>query len=322
MHTRFEQLPNEVIFNIFSNYFDGVQLYKSFFGLNSRYNNLIKSLNNIHLHLECQDDDKCIYLYSTKVISLYIGQKHRSINFIPLLINVRSVTIVDPTILQIIYLLDIGQNLEHASIIWSNIYLINSISARSFYELIFSASSSNNLRSCRFYLPKSHSLYLEPKHCILPLLRTIHVQLSIPSVDFRRIIRLCPNLIRLDVEIIDDIYSNEEKIIVLSHYQHINIRRFHIYNLLSLDIFDILMGYLPNLEKLYISMKFPSHPIDVFEQLSSIIHRIDRLKELHFRLTTDFWNLGQHQLEQVKQINPFFANIFIENQDDEIIFIS
>ncbi|CAF0858462.1 unnamed protein product [Rotaria sordida] len=322
MHTHFEELPNELILHIFSTYFDGVQLYKSFFGLNSRYDHLIKSINNIHLRLEYQDDDKSLYLFSTKVISIYIGQKHRSINFIPLLINVRSVTLVDPTIIQIINLLDIGKNLEHASIIWSNPYLINSMSARSFYELIFSASSCESLRSCRLYLPKSHSLYLEPKHCTLLLLCSIYVQLSIPSVDFRRIIRLCPNLIRLEIEIIDDTDSNEEKIIVLSHYQHVNIRRFHIYNLLSLDIFDILMVYIPNIENIYISMKFPSHPIDVFEHLSSIINRIEHLKEFHFHFTTDFWNLGQHQLETIKQMNPFFSNILIQNDDDEIIFIS
>ncbi|CAF2863760.1 unnamed protein product [Rotaria sp. Silwood2] len=191
-----------------------------------------------------------------------------------------------------------GKNLQHVSILWSNPYLINSMSARSFYELIFSASSSESLCSCGYYLPKSHSSYIEPKRCQLSL------------------------LLRLEIEIIDDIDNNEEKIIVLSHCQHLHIRRFHIYNLLSLDIFDILMGYLPNLEKLYISMKFSSHPIDIFEQCSSIIHRIDRLKELHFRLTTDFWNIGQHQFEKLKHINPFLQIFLLKIKTMKLILLA
>lgn len=320
MNSCFEELPNEIILHIFSTYFNGVELYKFFFGLKSRFDDLIKSLDKIHLHLESKDDDKSIELFCKNVISLYIGPKHKSVKFIPYLINIRSITLVDPTIVQIMNLMEIGKTLEYASIIWSNPYLINAISARSFYEFIFSANSSENLRSCRLYLPKSHSLYLEPKNCLLTLLRSVYVQISIPSVDFRRIIRLCPNIIRLEIEIIDDNDSNEERIIVLNHYQHGNIRRFHIYNLLSLDILDIFMGYLPNLEHLYVSMRISSHPINVFEQLSNIIHRIDRLKKFNFRFTTDFWNLGKHQLERLKHINPFFSNISIETQDDEIVF--
>lgn len=322
MLTYFEDLPNEIILYLFSTYFNGVELFNTFFKLNSRIDYLIKSLNNIHLHLERHDDDKSFDLFSTKIISLYIGSKHKSVNFIPLLINVRSITVVDPTIIQIMNLSTIGKNLEHISIIWSNPCLVDLMSIRLFYELIFSASSSENLLSCRFYLPKSHSSYLEPKHCTLSLLHSIYVQICIPSVDFRRIIRLCPNLIRLEIEIMDDIDSNEDKILILSHYQHLKIQKFYIYNLLSLDIFDILLMYLPNLEYLYVSMKFSSHPIDIFEQLSPIIHRIYHLKEFHFRFTTDSWNLGQHQLEKIKQINPFFSNIFIQYENDEIIFIS
>src|SRR5690349_181060 len=113
MLTCLEDLPNELFFHIFSIYFDGVQLYKIFFGLNSRFNYLLKSLNNIYLRLEDSNDDKCLNFFSTNIISLYIGSKHKSIHFIPLLINIRSITLVDPTIIQIIYLLEISQNLKY-----------------------------------------------------------------------------------------------------------------------------------------------------------------------------------------------------------------
>jgi hypothetical protein len=320
MSTRLEDLPNELFFQIFSVYFDGVQLYKIFFGLNSRFNCLLKSLNNIYLRLEDSNDNQSINLFSTKVISLYIGSKHQSIKFLPLLINIRSITLVDPTIIQILNLLEISHHLEHISILWSNPYSVNLISVRSFYELIFSASSSESLRSCRFYLPENHSAYFEPKHISFSFLRSIYVQISIPLADFRRLIHLCPHLIRFEIEIIDNSYSNEETIIVFNYHEHVNIRRFHIYNLLSLDIFHIYIEHLPNLENLYISMTFPSHPIDVFQQLSQIIYRINHLKNFHFRFSTDFCNLDQQQLEKLKQINPFFENISIQNEDDEIVF--
>jgi hypothetical protein len=163
MYTCLEDLPNELFLDMFCLYFDGVQLYKIFFGLNSRFNYLLKSLNNISLHLEDSNDDKSLNLFSKKVVSLYLSSKHKSIKFIPLLINIRSITLVDPTVIQIMNLLEISENLEHISILWSNSYSINLISARAFYELIFSASSSKIIRSCRFYLPECHKLYLEPK---------------------------------------------------------------------------------------------------------------------------------------------------------------
>jgi hypothetical protein len=163
---------------------------------------------------------------------------------------------------------------------------------------------------------------LEPKYCSLPLLHSIYVQLSIPLADFRRIIRLCPNLVRLEIEIVDNGYSNEEIILVLSPDEHIHIRRFHIYNLLSFDIFDIYIEHLPNLENLYISMNFTAYPWDVFRQFSNLIDRINHLKEFHFRFSTFFCNFDHQQLERLKQLNPFFVNILIENENEKFIFSS
>ena len=319
MCTHFEDLPNELFLELFRTYFDGVQLYKSFFGLNYRFDSLLKSLNNIYLRLQYSDDDQTFNLFSTKIISLYIHSQHKTIKFLPFLVNVRSITLVHPGIIQIRNLLEIGKRLEYISILWSNPDEIDIISVRLFYELIFCASSSKNLRSCRFYLPQSHSLYIEPRSCSLPLLHSIYVQITIPIGDFRRILRLCPNLIRCEIEIVDNIGHNEERIIVLSHNEHINIRRFHISNLLSLDIFDIYIGYLPKLENLYISMKFNLFPMDLFKQLSNLIHRIDYLKNFHFHFSTDSWNLGQKQLETLQLINPFFQNLSIKYQNNQII---
>ncbi|CAF4596047.1 unnamed protein product [Rotaria socialis] len=292
MNSCFEEIPNELILYIFCTYFDGIQLYKNFFELNSRFNTLIKSINNIHLRLEYQDNDKSLDLFSSKAISLYIA---------------------DPTIIQIVNLLKIGKTIEHISIIWSNPYLINEMSARSFHELIFSANSSENLRSCRFYLPKSHCLYLEPKQCILPLLHSIYVQISIPSVDCRRTIRLCPNLVRLEIEIIDNIDNQEERITVVSHCQHANIRRFHIYNLLSLDVFDILMGYLPNLANLYISMRLSSHPMDVFEQLSNYFQRMPSRSKKILSPIPLIPNDEQNVTDLIRQSQSVFSS---SNQND------
>ncbi|CAF3618350.1 unnamed protein product [Adineta steineri] len=322
MSTRLEDLPNELFVHLFSNYFHGVELYKLFSGLNIRFNNLLKLLNNIYIRLENSNDDQCLNFFSQKIHSLYIDSQHKSIHFLPLLINIRSITLVDPTIIQIINLLEISSNVERICIQWSNPYLINLISARSFYELIFSASSLENLRSCRLYLPENHSFYFEPKHCTLPLLHTIYVQITIPLADFRRIIRLCPNLIRLEIEIIDNGHSNNETIILLNHCEHRNIRQFHVYNLLSLDILEIYIDYFSKLTKLYISMKLTSYPLDVFKQISNLIHRIYHLKQFHFRFSTHCWNIGYQQLQILKQLNPFFENIHIENKNNEVVFIN
>jgi len=217
-------------------------------------------------------------------------------------------------------LLEISENLEHISILWSNSYSINLISARAFYELIFSASSSKTIRSCRFYLPECHKLYLEPKQISFPLLHSIYIQITIPLDDFRRLINLCPNLIRLEIEIINKESINEEIIPLYSHNEHINIRRFHIYNLLSIDILDIYIEHLPNIEYLFLSMKSSCYPMDIFEQLSKIINRINHFKKFSFRFSTDIWNFDQQQLEKLKQLNHFFGKISIKKQDDQFVF--
>jgi hypothetical protein len=321
MFTHFQDLPNELFLEIFSSYFHGGELYKTFFGLNFRFDCLLKSLKNIYLRLEHSNDDQTFNLFSTKVISLFINSKHKSIHFIPLFVNIRSITLVDPTIIQIRNLLEIGKSVEYISIFWSNVHEIDLISVRAFYELIFCACSSENLRSCRFYLPKSHSLYIEPKCCSLILLTSLYVQITIPISDFRRILRLCPNLIRIEIEIVDNITDNEETIILLNHYEHFNIRRFHIYNLLSFQILDIYIQYLPKLENLFISMKFNSFSMDLFQQLSNLIDRIDYLNKFHFRFSIDSCNSDQQQLKTIQLINTFFQNLSIEKQDHQIIFI-
>ncbi|UJR24763.1 hypothetical protein I4U23_006137 [Adineta vaga] len=312
MFTHFEDLPNELFIYLFTNYFHGVQLYNIFYGLNIRLNYLLKSLNKIHLRLENSTDDQCIDLFSTNIISLFINSQHKSIHFIPLLINICAITLIDPTIIQIMNLLEISKHLQYISIRWSNLNEINLMSVRIFYELIFSANASNNLRSCRLYLPESHSYYLEPKHCTLPLLHTIYVQISQPLADFRRILRLCPNLHRLEIELID---FTDEIMILCNYQEHIHIRRFHIHNLTSLNVFNIYIGYLPNVENLYISMNIPLDTLEFFKQLSQSIHRIDRLKEFHCRLSTKFRTCNDDKLEIFKEFNPFFAQIHLEYED-------
>jgi hypothetical protein len=51
MFTRFEDLPNELFFSIFI-YFDIRNLYRSFWGLNYRFNNLVQSVNDLSLVIE------------------------------------------------------------------------------------------------------------------------------------------------------------------------------------------------------------------------------------------------------------------------------
>jgi hypothetical protein len=60
--------------------------------------------------------------------------------------------------------------------------------------------------------------------------------------------------------------------------------------------------------------------MDLFKQLSNLIHRIDYLKHFHFHISTNSSNLGQKQLETLQLINPFFQNLSIKYQNDKIIF--
>lgn len=322
MSTCLEDLPNELFLHLFATYFDGGQSYRTFFSLNARLDRLLKSLDRIHLRLDNTDDDRALELFATKAISVHIGPAHRSVKFSSALKHVRSVTLVDPSVVQIMYLLQIGQHLEHAHVIWSNPHVIDLVSARAFYELIFSAGAVESLRSCRLFLPPGHSSYLEPKHCTLPQLYSLYAQISVPMADFRRLLRLCPNLSRLELEIVDDGYSNSETLIFVGHLEHEHIRQFHVHNLLSLDVLDIYLGSLSRVEQLYISTKLPAHPLDVFKQLARVIHRLNRLRTFRFRVATGGWNLGHQRLELVRNLHPFFAHTRVESDDDEIFFVN
>ena len=71
MLTRFEDLPNELLVDIFS-YFDVPNLYSTFWSLNRRLNNVLASLRNLSLRIDETQSD-CIETFAEQVSRLKIS---------------------------------------------------------------------------------------------------------------------------------------------------------------------------------------------------------------------------------------------------------
>ena len=75
--SQLEQMPNEILIDIFQ-YLDARDLFQSFYHLNSRFNALIRSFHNLHLHFhmryfvdnQINDDD----LFPFYVYTFIVGR--------------------------------------------------------------------------------------------------------------------------------------------------------------------------------------------------------------------------------------------------------
>ncbi|CAF2538306.1 unnamed protein product [Rotaria sp. Silwood2] len=77
-----EDLPNEVFYVLF-NYLKIEDIYKSFFGLNLRFNTLLHSLSNCYLRIESSTKVNFIKMIASKIRHLHIVQNAVSISLAP-----------------------------------------------------------------------------------------------------------------------------------------------------------------------------------------------------------------------------------------------
>ncbi|CAF0948150.1 unnamed protein product [Rotaria sordida] len=79
---RLEDLPNELFYVLF-NYLEIKDIYKSFFGLNLRFNILFNSLSNCYLRIESSTKVDFINMIASKIRHIHITQNSISISLAP-----------------------------------------------------------------------------------------------------------------------------------------------------------------------------------------------------------------------------------------------
>ncbi|CAF3857521.1 unnamed protein product [Adineta steineri] len=88
---RFENLPNEIFYQIQS-YLNSTDLYKAFFNLNSRFNNSLHSINNLHYEIRSTVENQRLLtaLYASRITSISIPDDSDAKSIATIFPNVRS----------------------------------------------------------------------------------------------------------------------------------------------------------------------------------------------------------------------------------------
>jgi hypothetical protein len=74
MFSLFEYLPNELLLDVFE-YIDIRDLYQGFWGLNTRFNNILRSLENLSLVID-KHDPLLISIFASRTVRLEVNTWH------------------------------------------------------------------------------------------------------------------------------------------------------------------------------------------------------------------------------------------------------
>jgi hypothetical protein len=241
--SRLEFLPNEILIVVFQ-YFDGRDLFRTFFNLNTRLNDLLRSLNHLSLTISksnhtLNDNDNIFIPY----IHNLIIQDEINID-LTRFTNIDCLILMHATYEQMKQLdNDILPYLKHVSIL--NMHLSVSTELSYIFNKIFSNHFSH-LQSCSLL---NRTIIIRTQEWIeMPSLRILEVGL-INLFAYEAILSLCPNLysfkfiIFIETEIPSHIKS------------HLNIKRLILKNdyfAQSWDnrLIEIYLSCVPNLEQL------------------------------------------------------------------------
>ncbi|CAF1608329.1 unnamed protein product [Adineta ricciae] len=234
----FEQLPNELIYEIF-NYLDIFSLYRIFSHLNIRLNTILNHLTNISFQINSSEDtnDPLIHRFAQQIISLHIFHSN-CIDFI-LFSHIRSLNIRDylseRQLTQIRY-----ENFP--KLVYLNMPFINeSDESYKFFQRIFS-NEFPHLNKCIFgdiSSPNSKSSW-----SISPSIRSL-ISTGFCLSTYIHILHSCPNLTYLHWSIVR--YSDDE---------HFPRKHFHLQHLylrtINLETIRFVLDCVPNLKRLFL----------------------------------------------------------------------
>jgi hypothetical protein len=189
---RLEFLPNEILIDIFQ-YFNVRDLHRAFYNLNSRFNILLQSCNNLILSLSKSDFNNIDqYEIFIPYIHTLILDFETDI-YLNIFTNIRRLQLLSPTNVQFNELQSaILPSLEHLSVGYKRGYSFfqDLIDERNLYEKIFS-NGFPHLKTCTLLLEN----FIFPLSNVNQLthLRILRIQL-ISFTTYNSILLLCPNL--------------------------------------------------------------------------------------------------------------------------------
>jgi len=263
MLIRFEHLPNELLLDIFE-YIDTRDLYQGFWGLNSRFDNILRSLKDLSLIIE-KNDPSLIAIFASRIVRLEINTWHEI--DLSHFSNLQSLILRRTTRNQVTQIRpDVMPNLVYLSLslafdFWSSTQLAQDV-------------FSNGFRSLQYAeLGRVDVPYTRP-WSLSPLLRSVSVCSSDPII-VPLILASCPCLHSLEVQIFGDNHRIDLPSLRLSH----PLKRFTFadsYGLLSLNDINLLLAYTPNVECIHLTL-FDLSFTRLAQTLIQRLHRLHRV---------------------------------------------
>jgi hypothetical protein len=294
MSTRFEHLPNELLLDVFD-YVDTRDLCHGFWALNSRFDNLLRSLKNLSLIIE-KDETSVTLVFGHQIVRLVVDISDE-IDFRQYR-NLRSLTLVEPIKIHL-ERIQTGQipNLvrlfhgrtddyvslrQHAHNVFSNGFPF-------LCHADFEALSSGI----------THSWFQSPS------IRSVFINCANMNV-VPYILSSCPQLYYFQV----NIWTNYNTLRIRSPRRDHPLQRFILRNhtdLASVDHIDILLAYMPNVESLTLCFTVEV-PFD--HVACSIVNRLHRLRR--FDCYIGEWRMNRPPIIDFttsQQMHPCFNRV-------------
>ena len=293
MSSRFEDLPNELLFDVFT-YVDTRDLYRSFWKLNERLDDILRSLKNLSLRID-QNDLSLMHLSASRVVRLEVNTWHevdlrRFVHLRSLILRRTTrmqVTQIRPSILpHLVYL-----SLSLAFDFWSSTQLAQEVFSNGFPSL-------RHADLGRVDIPYTHSWSMSPH------LHSLSV-CSSEAVIVPLVLASCPHLRRLHVQIFGDRHRIALPSLRINH----PLKRFTFldsYGTLSIEQIDFLLSYMPNLRCIHLTLA----EIAFVQLAHSLAERLPHVQQFDILISespddTEF----NGQIDAIRKLHPALARL-------------
>ncbi|CAF3540596.1 unnamed protein product [Rotaria sp. Silwood1] len=304
-----ESLPNEILMDLYQ-YFDGQELYNTFYNLNSRFNSLVQSLSHLSLYYQSSFNNIINYniIFSSHIYTLNIYTK-QNIKFNQFF-NVHRFIIWFPTDEQIFQINSKSfPYLEYLSISYSLV----KPSIYSLYQIIFS-NGFPLLKSC---LLSGQELPIDT----IIWNQSLNIQyLNITSIS-PNILNACPNLYYLNL-VLPTLCNISKNFNIYFNLKRMKLILTSIVWFENEKNFEILFSSMPNIERLSLHKLFSIiNSIDLllnYDWLSTIIsHYLPLLKQFTYYIYIfNLLDIDQIDIDQnIPQIKEKFSKIY-KNQSE------
>jgi len=299
-----EDLPNELFLDIFQ-YFDGFQLYSSWFNLNQRFRKLVYSINMCVEIDEFEIDSSFLLQHAKQCVYARLINRNRVLKQLDLTLfsNIRSLY------LSLITTEQYDQIIPENFPLLTNLKINAIVASRNFAMLLFGSKPFAHLKSC--YLPYFHLTKEHLRSCLT--VRSLCLEFCSAEIFFTQIKIYLPNLTSFetisgtDITFIQSIGQQQQQNLF---HPHRNLRSIRIVlgKDTTFDYLPLILTVLPELR----SLKLYCRAYCDYPQVAELIQtKLIQLK--YFDLTVNesrFQRLPN--VEILRRMSSWFSRVEIE----------